>query len=68
MGRKKKLKKALISKDRILEEHEEKLKGAIRDGKEYLIRYYQTEIKAKKADREKTLKQLLKKKKKKEPV
>jgi len=63
MGKRKKLKKALISKSRVLEEHEEKLQRAIEEGNEYLIGYYQKEIRAKKADREKTMKQLLRKKK-----
>ena len=62
MGRKKKLKKALISKNNVIEEHEEKLRKAVIDKNEYLMRYYQTELRAKKEDRERTLKQLLRKK------
>ncbi len=63
MGKRKKLKKALISKSKVLEEHEEKLQKVIGEGNEYLIGYYQKEIRAKKADREKTMKQILRKKK-----
>ncbi len=63
MGRNKKLRKALASKESIIEEHLKKLENAINNEDEYLMDYYKTEIEAKKKDREKTLKQLFRKRK-----